>query len=137
MAVRFKKTDLLYLGIGVVMLALLPLYFLYDPNVPGTFPGCPFLHFTGLYCTGCGSQRALHALLHLDLLNVFRSNMLFLPALLIMGYHIITKVLGRLTNTNYHSFVYHTKTPRVIFIVVVVFTVLRNIQYYPFNALAP
>ncbi|WP_265241798.1 DUF2752 domain-containing protein [Muriicola sp. Z0-33] len=135
--VRFKKSDLIYIGIGVVLLAILPLYYLYNPNVPGKFPTCPFFNFTGLYCTGCGSQRALHALLHLDILSVLKSNLLFLPALIILGYHFITKVLGRLNNTDYHSFVYHTKTPRVVFIVVVVFTVLRNIQIYPFNTLAP
>ena len=28
------------------------------------FPRCPFLLLTGLYCPGCGSQRAVHALLH-------------------------------------------------------------------------
>jgi len=136
-AVRFKKSDLTYLGIGVVLLAIVPLYFHYDPNVQGTFPSCPFLQLTGLYCTGCGSQRALHALLHLDILGVFRNNLLFLPALIIMGYHIITKILGRLRDNNFYSFVSHTKTPRVVLIVVVLFTVLRNIEIYPFNKLAP
>ena len=39
------------------------LYFTFDPaRYP--FPRCPFLLLTGLYCPGCGSQRALHALLH-------------------------------------------------------------------------
>ena len=37
-----------------------------DPNAPGHYPPCPFLAVTGLWCPGCGSLRALHALLHLD-----------------------------------------------------------------------
>ena len=33
-----------------------------DPNEPGHYPTCPFLALTGLFCPGCGSLRALHAL---------------------------------------------------------------------------
>lgn len=33
-----------------------------DPNQPGHYATCPFLALTGLYCPGCGSLRALHAL---------------------------------------------------------------------------
>ena len=38
-----------------------------DPNQPGHYPTCPFLAVTGLYCPGCGSLRAIHALAHGDL----------------------------------------------------------------------
>lgn len=37
-----------------------------DPNLPGRYPTCPFLLLTGWYCPGCGSLRAVHALVHLD-----------------------------------------------------------------------
>ncbi len=46
---------------GAVVLAIL---FLYDPSQGALFPKCPFLLLTGYKCPGCGSQRALHALLH-------------------------------------------------------------------------
>lgn len=52
-------------GFAVVIggLGLAAVYFMLDPaRYP--FPRCPFLTLTGLYCPGCGSQRALHALLH-------------------------------------------------------------------------
>ncbi len=40
-------------------------YFAYDPAAQGSlFPKCMFRVFTGYQCPGCGSQRALHALLH-------------------------------------------------------------------------
>ncbi len=43
--------------------ALATVYFVLDPaRYP--FPRCPFHWLTGLYCPGCGSQRAFHALLH-------------------------------------------------------------------------
>ncbi|MDF5755983.1 DUF2752 domain-containing protein [Spongiactinospora sp. TRM90649] len=37
---------------------------LVDPNEPGHYPTCPFLALTGLYCPGCGTLRATHALAH-------------------------------------------------------------------------
>ena len=44
-------------------LALAVLYFRLDPaHYP--FPRCPVYWLTGLHCPGCGTQRALHALLH-------------------------------------------------------------------------
>lgn len=134
---RFKNSDVLYWSVGVILLAILPLYFLYDPSVPGVFPACPFLSITGLYCTGCGSQRALHDLLHLDLLGALKHNLLFLPAIGFAGYHLFTKILGKISSQQYMSPVYHTYAPRIILIVVVVFTVLRNIPFFPFTTLAP
>ena len=40
---------------------------------------CIFYEVTGFYCPGCGSGRALFALLHGDCKNAFRHNILFLP----------------------------------------------------------
>jgi hypothetical protein len=47
-----------------------------DPNQPGHYPVCPLLHYTGLYCPGCGGLRAAHALAHGDLAAAFGSNAL-------------------------------------------------------------
>lgn len=44
---------------------ILAVVFLVDPNRPGHYPKCPSLLVTGWSCPGCGSLRALHALLHL------------------------------------------------------------------------
>lgn len=56
-------------------LGLAVLYFLLDPaRYP--FPRCPFFVLTGLYCPGCGSQRALHALLHGEVVRAAGLNLL-------------------------------------------------------------
>lgn len=48
------------LGAGLLLGVV---YFLFDPaRYP--FPRCPLNLLTGLYCPGCGSQRATYALLH-------------------------------------------------------------------------
>ena len=56
-------------------LGLLAAYFRLDPaHYP--FPRCPMLLLTGLHCPGCGSQRALHALLHGELRRAAGLNLL-------------------------------------------------------------
>ena len=40
---------------------------------------CIFFEVTGFYCPGCGSGRALYALLHRDWKDAFLHNILFLP----------------------------------------------------------
>jgi len=45
-----------------------------DPSQPGHYPGCPFLALTGLYCPGCGSLRAIHAMAHGDLSTALARN---------------------------------------------------------------
>jgi Protein of unknown function (DUF2752) len=52
-----------------------------DPNQAGHYPTCPFLFVTGLYCPGCGSLRALHAVAHLDVLTALDRNPLTVLAL--------------------------------------------------------
>jgi hypothetical protein len=56
-------------------LALVALYFRLNPaHYP--FPRCPVNWLTGLHCPGCGTQRALHALLHGRLAEAVGFNLL-------------------------------------------------------------
>ncbi|WBO83896.1 DUF2752 domain-containing protein [Hymenobacter yonginensis] len=56
-------------------LALAALYFRLNPaHYP--FPRCPVNWLTGLHCPGCGTQRALHALLHGRLTEAVGFNLL-------------------------------------------------------------
>jgi hypothetical protein len=47
----------------------------------GRMPDCVFYRLTGLYCPGCGSGRAIAALLHGQFTDAFRWN----PLLFLMG----------------------------------------------------
>jgi hypothetical protein len=73
-----------WLVIILVLAALLVMgviYFALDPSTSGLFPRCTFLSLTGYKCPGCGSQRAIHALLHGDVAGAFRYNALLLVAI--------------------------------------------------------
>ena len=67
----------------LVLAALLVFGFIYyalDPSQSVVFPQCTFLKLTGYKCPGCGSQRAIHALLHGDLASAFRFNAMLMIA---------------------------------------------------------
>ena len=70
--------------IAVVIAVLLLFGFIYyaiDPSASTIFPRCTVLELTGYKCPGCGSQRAIHALLHGDVAEAFRYNALLLIAI--------------------------------------------------------
>ena len=53
---------LLVLVLGLVLVTL---YYALEPS-SGSLPSCLLLRLTGFRCPGCGTQRAVHALLHGD-----------------------------------------------------------------------
>src|SRR5215471_10447887 len=59
--------------------------FHFDPEKAGFFPVCQFHQWTGLDCPGCGSQRALHALLHGQLITALHDNLLLILSLPLFG----------------------------------------------------
>ncbi|MFD2791677.1 DUF2752 domain-containing protein [Arenibacter sp. H213] len=122
---------------GVLITGIVLLYYFMDPSSSPYFLKCPFYHITGYYCTGCGSQRALHNLLHLDIAGVMRHNALFIPALLLIAYHWTIKYFPFKNSKKYPDIVYHPKTPVIVFLIVVLFTIFRNIPLFPFSLLAP
>ncbi len=66
---------------GALLVAgLLGVYFFLDPE-HHFFPKCPFLWLTSWKCPGCGAQRAVHQLLHGNVLEAIRVNFLFATAL--------------------------------------------------------
>jgi hypothetical protein len=109
---------------------------MFDPNAAESlFPPCLFYTFTGLHCPGCGITRALHALVHFDLVRALAMNPLVvvaLPLLAALAMHTWTpwrvlpaRAAGLLSNGYGWIAVF------------VVFGVLRNLPWWPFAWLAP
>ena len=65
----------------LLLLLLLYLFYTFDPATDSFFPLCPFRATTGLLCPGCGSQRAVHSLLHLRIGEALSYNALLIVSL--------------------------------------------------------
>lgn len=111
--------------------------FWFDPSGEKFFPVCPLYRFTGFACSGCGMTRAFHALLHGDILGALRFN-LFMPVMLLFLSYIflslfIYAIKGRAPSVN----IVPQRYLWVLFTLMLVFGVLRNIPIYPFNVFFP
>lgn len=103
------------------------LYFL-NPENTIWMPKCPFYLLTGYQCPGCGIQRAVHQLLHLNLHKAFEYNMfVFILAPYILSLIIVTwfdpkEKLKKLKNICYSS-----TTIYIYLVLMVVWWIIRNI----------
>jgi hypothetical protein len=78
-------------------------FFLFDPTRVSIFPPCVFHQVSGLDCPGCGAQRALHQLLHGNLVAALRLNALFvlsLPLAAWYGPRLISRAMAGKTTGN-------------------------------------
>lgn len=71
-----KKTLYIIIAIAAVVaiVAVAIIYKNYDPLHESFFPKCIFFKLTGYMCPGCGSQRAIHALMCGNIVESFRYN---------------------------------------------------------------
>jgi len=117
-----------FFGIGgIFATAVAVVVFAVDPARVGLFPPCPLHHYTGLWCPGCGTTRALHQLLHGNVATAFRFNPLAISLLPVIGYLFVRGEEDVLKPVWIWT----------LLGVVVAFGVLRNIPVYPFTLLAP
>jgi hypothetical protein len=128
---------ILNIGLLISFIGLAVLFFILDPSKHIIFPRCVFNSITGYYCPGCGSQRAIHSLLHFDIAGVVSYNFLFIPAFLLIIYHYMHPVLNQFFSWRLPNIFYFKSTPWLIFGFVIAFWILRNLPFYPFSVLAP
>lgn len=121
------------IGLGVLSILAILLYFLFNPESGFLFPKCPVHKYMGIHCSGCGTQRAIHDLLHLRIGEAISHNALLLPAALVILQH----ALVELKWIKGPSLINYRYAPLVLLGIVILFMVLRNLPIYPFTYLAP
>ena len=123
---RFSKQDLLTPGILLVVGAAVCIVLLLVPPGSPWLPKCMFYRWTGLYCPGCGATRALTSLLHGDIKASLHNNMLLIPGGMLVVLMLVKK-----------DFFLPRPVAIAVVIVILAFTILRNIPCSPFTLLAP
>ncbi|WP_428656197.1 DUF2752 domain-containing protein [Runella sp.] len=113
----------------VTALALTVFYFYADPAVRSFGPPCLVRHTTGLYCWGCGGQRAFHALLHGQFGNAFRNNLLVYPVILLAGLVLYAELFNAPQAWQWIRNRYVTIISVTLFFV---FTIVRNVEGFEF-----
>ena len=114
--------------VGILVLLLVSLYYFFNPTVSNFFPKCPFHTITGLYCPGCGSQRAIHDLMHLNIFEAINHNALMFFAFTFgIGLYLYSE-------KKFSDLIYHPKSPLIIFGIIFLFGVLRNLDRFHFLA---
>lgn len=132
-----KKTKTIVL-FAMGMACVIALFFVFNPTEHSYFLPCPFRYATGYHCPGCGSQRAIHQLLHGEFIVAFWLNPLMVLSLPLIIYSLGQKAYNFVFNTRYRVGLFYRKWFIYgYFGVVVLFWVLRNLPQYPFSLLSP
>jgi hypothetical protein len=107
------------IGIGILYFA--------NPEYTVWMPQCLFYKLTGIQCPACGTQRALHQLLHCNFTVAFRYN----PFLIISVPYLLSLIVCQFDTGNrlkkLRQFAYHTATVNTYLILLVLWWVARNI----------
>ena len=120
--------------LAVMTIVITAFYFFWNPSEITSLPLCPFKNLTNFYCPGCGGQRAFHQILHGNFVEAFHSNFLiylFLPLF-------ILKIYDEIFDTTFSKKFLLTNKGIWIFLgFLIIFTILRNLPFYPFNLIIP
>ena len=111
--------------------------YLHNPLGSRFYPPCVFHLFTGFHCPGCGSLRALHQLSQGHLVRALEHNCLLVLVGPILVYYLATQVVLFITGRRLPAFNLPVPGIWALLVVVVVYTVARNVPMYPFTWLAP
>lgn len=136
MAISKLKISLIIIGV-LAFFGMLALYFFWNPSDTNLFPKCPVYSVTGIYCPGCGSQRAVHQIINGNIIEGIRHNYLIALLLVVMLYEAFVYIMNNLLNKGIANYLHKSKVTLGVLMIVILFWVLRNINIYPFTELAP
>lgn len=132
-----KNHLFLKISIPVVILAAGIFYYAINPSTSVYTPKCPFHLLTGFHCPGCGSQRAIHEILHGNIWIGLQHNFLILFLIIIASYKAYTSFINESSEKKTENLLQNKVAPWLILALVLGFWILRNIPLEPFQILAP
>ena len=124
-------------GMLVLLAAWLVLLRIYNPATSTLFPPCPLHYLTGWYCPGCGSLRAIHQLLQGNLRTAWAMNPLSMLLFPFLAYGLAREGIAYLRGQPSPQFEVPGAWIRALCALIVLFGVVRNLPFHPFDLLAP
>lgn len=121
---KYIATAAAVIAAAVVLFLVLSHYYVHDPSQGA--PVCLFKALTGWDCPGCGSQRALHAMLHGNFGAAWRFNPFIFFAVPLAVFYIVAEARRR-SNPRLYAVAVSPLCLSLIILATVLFTVLRNI----------
>jgi hypothetical protein len=122
-----RKRIFIVVSMIICGIAAAVVYGMFDPAESTLFPKCPFLLLTGgLRCPGCGSQRAIHSLLHLEFKEAFLYNPLVIisiPFLILLAAAALMKEI----NPRFYNKVNSSLLSKTLLAIIIVWWIVRNI----------
>lgn len=114
---------LFYIFLGIGAIAVLALLCFFDPSTSAIFPPCPTNALTKIHCPGCGTLRAMYALLHGDVKEALSQNILaviFIPILPAMYF--------------FPKYFRKPIVPAAMLVIFILYAILRNTETFSFLA---
>ncbi len=133
-----RKADR-FLAMGIIVGAVFGAGILYivNPSNVEFLPKCPLLQYSGYACPGCGMTRGFHALFHGDLLAALDFNALILLWAGIFAYFAASLVSFAIRGKSFSLRYFSPPILLALLVLLIVFGVVRNLPFYPFNILFP
>lgn len=115
-------------AISILLVVALYIFYTFDPEKQPVFPKCPFLLVTGYECPGCGSQRAVHSLLHLNIGAALRYNAFMVLALPYISLGILMEYFGGKKHyPGIQKLFFGRWSAIIVLTVIIAFWILRNL----------
>lgn len=113
----------------IVFILLVIIYGSLNPEKSHLFPKCPFRILTSYECPGCGSQRAIHYLINLEIARAIQANALLvfsIPYILLLLFAELLKSKSR-----FFAYLYKrlnsTKAIWAVLFIIVFWWIARNL----------
>lgn len=129
-----QKKRIMQLAKGIGEILLIGCIYLIFIKITGITISCPIKLITGKYCPGCGITQMMLALFTFDFERAYMANRLLfflLPVMLIYG--LVKGIVYIRTGENKQNIVEQIGI-LVVFVLTVVFWILRNTQAYSYLA---
>ncbi|PZU90616.1 MAG: hypothetical protein DI529_02495 [Chryseobacterium sp.] len=115
----------------VFLLALICVYYFFDPVKYPFFLKCPLKTIMGYDCAGCGVQRSFHSLLHFRFLEAFKFNPLFVLSIPTAIFWVLLNCFkSNYEKNNFFKLFFRKSFFIVLIMIILLFSLFRNTEMY-------